>query len=117
MFPSPFLHRGTQHRTKRHGRELNALLQRLSADLEDAKSAGESNSKRADATAKEIGLREEEGRRIKEALAATESKLAAEQRYRKRISICGPGSWPREQPKPMLAFGCAALHVHLMVVR
>lgn len=63
-----------------YGRELNALLQRLSADLENAKLTGESSSKRADASAVEVGLREEEGRRIREALGATESKLAAEQR-------------------------------------
>eukprot|EP00752_Nemacystus_decipiens_P003002 g2785.t1 len=74
------VHRGSSDKLAATNRELNALLQRLSADLEDAKSAGESNSKRADATALEAGLREEEGRRIKEALAVTESKLAAEQR-------------------------------------
>lgn len=77
----PCLTAARNTKTKHHGgRELNALLQRLAIDLEDAKSAGESNGKRAEASALEVGLREEEGRRAKEALAATESKLAAEQR-------------------------------------
>lgn len=65
--------------SSRH-RDLNALLQRLSADLEEAREAAEMGAKRADASALEVGARQEESRRLGEALARTESRVAATER-------------------------------------
>lgn len=56
-------------------------MQRLSTDLEEAKAAGESSGKRAEASAHEVGLKEGEVQRVREALAATEARLAASARY------------------------------------
>lgn len=61
-------------------RDLNTLLQRLSADLQEAKEAAEACAKRADASDLEVGARQEESRRLGEALARTESIIAATER-------------------------------------
>ncbi|CAM9553669.1 unnamed protein product, partial [Ectocarpus sp. 12 AP-2014] len=71
------VHRSGSDKLNATNRELNALLQRLSTDLEEAKAAGESSGKRAEALAHEVGLKEGEVQRVREALAATEARLAA----------------------------------------
>ncbi|CAM9457672.1 unnamed protein product [Ectocarpus fasciculatus] len=76
------VHQSSSDKLNATNRELNALLQSLSTDLEEAKAAGESNGKRAEASAHEVGLKEGEIKRVREALAATEARLAASGRDR-----------------------------------
>ncbi|CAM9704192.1 unnamed protein product [Ectocarpus sp. 4 AP-2014] len=71
------VHHSDSDKLNATNRELNALLQRLSTDLEETKAAGESSAKRAEALAHEVGLKEGEVQRVGEALAATEARLAA----------------------------------------
>lgn len=61
-------------------RDLNALVQQLSADLEKAQIAAETDAKRADASAAVAGEISDEVRRLGEALATTEAKLAISDR-------------------------------------
>lgn len=63
-----------------YDRDLNALLQRLNADLEEARAAAEVDSRRAHASADEAGVKLEDARRLGEALAATEARLVAAER-------------------------------------
>ncbi|CAM9213244.1 unnamed protein product [Ectocarpus sp. 13 AM-2016] len=79
------VHRNGSDKLNATNRELNALLQRLSTDLEEAKAAGESSGKRAEALAHEVGLKEGEVQRVREALAATEARLAASGRDRELL--------------------------------
>ncbi|CBN77783.1 hypothetical protein Esi_0069_0048 [Ectocarpus siliculosus] len=71
------VHRSGSDKLNATNRELNALLQSLSTDLEEAKAAGESSGKRAEALAHEVGVKEGDVQRVREALAATEARLAA----------------------------------------
>eukprot|EP00904_Undaria_pinnatifida_P004384 jgi/Undpi1/13947/HiC_scaffold_9.g03598.m1 len=73
-------HRGSIEKLNATNRDLNALLQRLSADLKEAREAAETDAKRAEASALEVGARQEESRRLGEALARSESRVAAAER-------------------------------------
>ncbi|CAM9239376.1 unnamed protein product [Ectocarpus sp. 12 AP-2014] len=79
------VHRSGSDKLNATNRELNALLQRLSTDLEEAKAAGESSGKQAEALAHEVGLKEGEVQRVREALAATEARLAASGRDKESL--------------------------------
>lgn len=76
----PFVRNASPSALFHFTRDLNALLQRLSTDLKEAKEAAETGAKRADASALEVGARQEESRRLGEALARTESRVAATER-------------------------------------
>lgn len=80
LYRLPFVRNASSSTLLHFTRELNALLQRLSADLKEAKEAAEMGVKRADASALEVGARHEELRRLGEALERTESRVAATER-------------------------------------
>lgn len=61
-------------------RDLNALLQRLSADLEEARTTAENEAKRLEASTSAAGEKDAEVRRLADALAAVEAKLTASDR-------------------------------------
>lgn len=61
-------------------RDLNDLLQHLSADLEDARTVAETDAKRAEASTAAAGQKGEKVRRLGDALATMEARLAASDR-------------------------------------